>query len=335
MAHSNRGADNRASFAGQKRHHVIFSNDLQYLLGLLDNVDSDDSDDEFDGYVGLDNSSIIECEEETPMETTSIQEDPCTSQPSSASNETPQLNSPTAHSLPPTLLLSNPPPSSSLPPPQLISLPQNTSNSSQTQHQVHDPEISSGDTSPPQSVSLQSSPQGSQSPGIPDFTENTGLALDLSDCEAGEFFDLYFDDSVVDNMVTESNRFASQYLEKKADYLSDHKHARTNAYRGKPILLHEIKALLAILIIMGIVSLPSMDLYWSTRWPFAFATFSSIMLRNRFELLLKFLHFNNNDNQISHGQPGHDRLFKIRPFLSTIVSTFKHVYVPQNRNICG
>ena len=53
------------------------------------------------------------------------------------------------------------------------------------------------------------------------------------------------------------------------------------------------------------------------------------MSRNRFELILKFLHFNDNDHQIPRDQPGHDHLFKIRPFLSRIINNFQEEYVPQ------
>ena len=56
------------------------------------------------------------------------------------------------------------------------------------------------------------------------------------------------------------------------------------------------------------------------------------MPRNRFQLIMKFLHFNDNSNQIPRGQPGHDRLFKIRPFLSKLIANFQQMYVP-SRNI--
>ena len=126
----------------------------------------------------------------------------------------------------------------------------------------------------------------------------------------------------------ETNRYAEQYLQKKAAYVQQHPHARANAYRGKPITLSELKAFLAMLIIMGAISLPSLHLYWTSKWPFSFPTFSSIMSRNRFELILKFIHFNDNEHQIPRDQPEHDRLFKIRPFLSSIIKSFQQAFIP-------
>nr|CAH7744544.1 unnamed protein product [Callosobruchus chinensis] len=46
---------------------------------------------------------------------------------------------------------------------------------------------------------------------------------------------------------------------------------------------------------------------------------------NRFEEIKRFLHFNNNENIIERGQPGYDRLFKIRPFLDQIKSRLLEV----------
>lgn len=39
---------------------------------------------------------------------------------------------------------------------------------------------------------------------------------------------------------------------------------------------------------------------------------------NKFDEIKRFLHFNDNTNIIPAGQQGHDKLFKIRPFLSII-----------------
>ena len=109
---------------------------------------------------------------------------------------------------------------------------------------------------------------------------------------------------VIDNIHSETNRYAEQYLEKKSMLVQQYTHARVNAYRGKPITVSELKVFFAMLIIMGAISLPSLPLYWTSKGPFSFPAFSSLMPRNRFRPILKFLHFSNNDNQISHYEPG-------------------------------
>ena len=53
------------------------------------------------------------------------------------------------------------------------------------------------------------------------------------------------------------------------------------------------------------------------------------MSGRRFELLLRFLHLNDSRKQHPRGDPNYDKLYKIRPFLDTIVSNFKIVYLPR------
>ena len=83
---------------------------------------------------------------------------------------------------------------------------------------------------------------------------------------------------------------------------------------------------IALIITMGVVNYPSIQHYWSTKWPFTTSTFSSVMSRDRFLLLLKFLHLANNEDQVERGQPGHDKLFKLRPFMTALVSRFQAAY---------
>ncbi|XP_064629269.1 piggyBac transposable element-derived protein 4-like [Lineus longissimus] len=52
------------------------------------------------------------------------------------------------------------------------------------------------------------------------------------------------------------------------------------------------------------------------------------MSRNRFEHILRFLHFNNNANLIPRGQPGYDRLFKLRKIIDCFAPKFMDSYDP-------
>ena len=54
------------------------------------------------------------------------------------------------------------------------------------------------------------------------------------------------------------------------------------------------------------------------------------MSRDCFLLMLKFLHLTNNEDQVARGQPGHDKLFKIRKFMEGLVEKFKSVYKLHN-----
>ncbi|CAH1982931.1 unnamed protein product [Acanthoscelides obtectus] len=58
---------------------------------------------------------------------------------------------------------------------------------------------------------------------------------------------------------------------------------------------------------------------------------SRAMNCNRFEEIRRFLHFNDNTSQAPQGQPGYDKLFKIRPFLNKIRERF--LLVPKEEHM--
>jgi len=51
------------------------------------------------------------------------------------------------------------------------------------------------------------------------------------------------------------------------------------------------------------------------------------MIRDRFKLILKFLHFNDNTTYNAE-DPDRDRLHKVRPFLDMLRDRFRNVYYP-------
>ena len=63
-----------------------------------------------------------------------------------------------------------------------------------------------------------------------------------------------------------------------------------------------------------------------TVWPYQNNNFGSVMSSRRFELLLKFLHLNDSRKQPAQGQPGYDKLYKVRPLLDTVVRNFQSCY---------
>ena len=91
----------------------------------------------------------------------------------------------------------------------------------------------------------------------------------------------------------------------------------------------EVQRYVGILIKMGVYGLPRYRLFWSDecRVP----SVADAMPRNRFFYLNKFIHFANNEEQVTNRQdPRHDRLFKIRPLLEFIRRTCLKI-TPQQR----
>ena len=51
-----------------------------------------------------------------------------------------------------------------------------------------------------------------------------------------------------------------------------------------------------------------------------------VMKRDRFSLLMKFLHLNDSSLYKKKGEPGHDPLYKLRPFLTPLIANFQQSY---------
>ena len=88
-------------------------------------------------------------------------------------------------------------------------------------------------------------------------------------------------DDLLNQIVTETNRYARQKLADSPARLA----------KFQPVTLAEIKAFIAINIIMGMNRLPSLNSYWSSDDFFGNVGIKKVMPRNRFSEISGFLHF--------------------------------------------
>ena len=133
-----------------------------------------------------------------------------------------------------------------------------------------------------------------------------------------DFFELYLNNQVITLMVEETNPYADQFIMQNENrdnsYLSQW-HAVTNP---------EMKTFLGLLLVMGIIHKPKLHLYWSTDIYYSTPIFAQITSRDRFLLLLKCLHFNNNESRDVNADP----LYKVRSLLDLLCERFRKVYYP-------
>ena len=148
---------------------------------------------------------------------------------------------------------------------------------------------------------------GVTGPRIP--VDSTHTALDL--------FSRYFTDDIWDLLVTETNRYAASIRSQNT-----HTHPRP----WYDVTMEEMKAFIGVVMLMGICRLPTIEMYWSANHPLITPGISNTMPRIRFEQILRFLHLNDNAQQVSHGQPGYDPLFKVRPLLDLLSRRFESEY---------
>ena len=101
------------------------------------------------------------------------------------------------------------------------------------------------------------------------------------------------------------------------------------------VTCHEIRAFLAINIVMGINHLPTLEAYWSTNPALGCEWISATMSKNRYMKINRFLHVNNTDSAPARGQPGFDPLLKIRNTTGHLSTFFGSCLKPQiERALC-
>ena len=103
-----------------------------------------------------------------------------------------------------------------------------------------------------------------------------------------DVYRLFVTDELIGLIVTETNRFADQCIQAKQV-------TRTSRLsKCTPTNADEMKKMLGLLILMGLVRKPRMELYWSKKKLYDSPFVYQNMSRDRFFLLLKHLHFNDN-----------------------------------------
>ena len=152
---------------------------------------------------------------------------------------------------------------------------------------------------------------------VPAFTEPTGATFPLPASAAEfDFFEMFFTDGLMTEIVNESNRYASVATGIKPDpYWS-------------PIDTAEFKAFLGLMVTLSVIPLPSHKLAWTTHRVFRHPAFGETMTRTRFEKILKYFHVGNATSNPPRGQPGHDRLSLVRSVMDQILQKCVDNYQP-------
>lgn len=93
----------------------------------------------------------------------------------------------------------------------------------------------------------------------------------------------------------------------------------------------EIWAFFGLIIAMGLIVVEDLDEYWSSHQIYNFPLFRSVMKRDRFCLILSFLHLCDNSKQLPKTHSRHDPLFKIRHFVEKLKTNFQRVFMPSDK----
>ena len=131
------------------------------------------------------------------------------------------------------------------------------------------------------------------------FEEHVGVKADLNTDNFTElqFVNLPITDDVLKHLIEQTNLYAKQYMKDNLEYLATKPHAR--AKKWKETNKEEMKVFLEIVFLMGLDKRPELQLYQSTNRLFFTPVHGQTMSYDRFLLLLKYLHFDENQDATS------------------------------------
>ncbi|XP_050309162.1 piggyBac transposable element-derived protein 4-like [Anthonomus grandis grandis] len=152
--------------------------------------------------------------------------------------------------------------------------------------------------------------------GIP-----THLFDNMTEKKPVDFYLLFLTENIIDTMVEETNRYASQKKE------SGTRLPKSRLNKWKETDAEEMKIFIGLQLWMGLCHLPHLSDYWSRKKIYSNHVVD-IMSRNRFEVLLANWHFcdNSTSDQANH-------LFKINSLTDRLSENFRQYYNPKE-NTC-
>lgn len=162
-------------------------------------------------------------------------------------------------------------------------------------------------------------------PNVHNFTAQSGIQVNTDGFSMLDYYRLFFTDELVNSLVTETNRYADEQIRRNAN--RGHRR-RSRDHQWVPVTPEEMHCFFGITFLTGITKRPSTQLYWSKDPLYLTPAFSAAMNRDRYMLILKFLHFSNNAQAPNAQDPNRDRLYKIRPIIDYLNNKFQTVYTP-------
>ncbi|XP_023213037.1 piggyBac transposable element-derived protein 4-like [Centruroides sculpturatus] len=140
-----------------------------------------------------------------------------------------------------------------------------------------------------------------------------------------DIFDNFFPQELVELIVNETNKYANKYINLRQMNRMQMEHSRDKSWRDTNP--DEIRVLLALFILQGIVVKPAHEMYFSRSKIIDTPFFCKIMPRDRFQILLSFLHFNKRQER-SKSNSNYD-LLQIKPVLDMLSERWQLTYTPE------
>ena len=145
------------------------------------------------------------------------------------------------------------------------------------------------------------------------FIGNSGVNVNLQNkTNAIEIFESFIEGEIIELIVNKTDKYAVNYIDEECQTGKMPRKSRDLLLK-KPTNPGEIKLVLGIVILQGIVQKPNIDYYHSTNPLIHTPIFGKMIARDRLKLILKYLHFSSLEKSI-------DSLYKIRTILNIFVA---------------
>lgn len=149
-----------------------------------------------------------------------------------------------------------------------------------------------------------------------EFLGDSSLPKNIKEMDSAyEFFSLFFDEEVFMNIVNQTNLYIRQ----------------KNPNNTLVISKVDVRNFIGIILYMSIVHMPNVRYYWSKT--IGMEKILETMPQNKFEQMREFIHFNNNYTMLPLTNRNSDRLFKIRPLITSINKNFQSIPLEQYLSI--
>lgn len=137
-----------------------------------------------------------------------------------------------------------------------------------------------------------------------------------------DFFEYFFTPDIMKQIANETNKYFNFLNRNDVQEFSRMK-------RWKPVDFKEMYCFFATALLMPHNKKQKLNNYWSTDEYISTPIYSKLMKRDRFLIILKLIHFSDNDNVPIEK----DSLLKIRAIVDHLRNKFKEGFVP-NKNLC-
>ncbi|VDI04338.1 Hypothetical predicted protein [Mytilus galloprovincialis] len=139
------------------------------------------------------------------------------------------------------------------------------------------------------------------------------------------YFMLMFTTNFMKKIVLETNRYARSFIKTNMQRINRCRHSRVHQWiKAGPLTINEFKGFLAAIYNMGLNKRPTLQCYWK-KGKQEYKWFRKMFPRNRFQLILKFLHVVDNRKISGRNDPTYDPSAKFKPILDSLNMRSKYL----------